>query len=108
MIFIPDTTMFTKHQLMQAFAEHKQEIQAYGVHRLGLFGSYLHNLQTEASDIDLLVEFEPQQKSYDNFIHLSFYLESLFQKKVDLITPSGLSPYLKNDILRDIEYLEIT
>lgn len=42
------------------------------------------------------------------FIHLSFYLESLFQKKVDLITPSGLSPYLKNDILREIEYLEIT
>ena len=96
------------NQLMQAFAEHKREIQSYGVHRLGLFGSYLHNQQTETSDIDLLVEFEPQQKSYDNFIQLSFYLESLFQIKVDLITPTGLSPYLKNAILREVEYLEIT
>lgn len=79
-----------------------------GVKRLGLFGSYGRNQQTDNSDIDFFVEFEDGQKNFDNFIQLAFLLEDLFQKRVELITKKGLSPYLGTHILKEVEYAVFT
>jgi uncharacterized protein len=48
--------------------------------------------QTPESDIDLLVDFEKGQKTYDNFIELSFLLEELLGRPVELLTQESLSP----------------
>jgi hypothetical protein len=60
----------------------------FGVRRIGLFGSYARNEQGETSDIDLLAEFDttPGLK----FIELTEYLESLFGRSVDVLTPVGI------------------
>jgi predicted nucleotidyltransferase len=58
-----------------------------------------------ASDIDLLVEFEPGKKTFDNFMNLSFYLEELLGRKVDILTPQSLSKYIGPHILREAEYV---
>jgi len=53
-----------------------------------LFGSYAKNLQTEASDIDLVVEFEHPLGF--RFIEFTEYIESLLGKSVDILTPAGI------------------
>lgn len=40
--------------------------------------------EAEESDVDVLVVF--QTPSFDNFMELSFYLEELLGKKIDLLT----------------------
>ena len=60
---------------------------------------------SDSSDIDILVEFEPERKTFDNFIRMAFLLEQLLGRRVELVTPEALSPYLKPHILREVEYV---
>ena len=51
--------MFTKEGITKVLRENYPYLAAeYGVKRIGLFGSYAKDTPTEASDIDLVVEFE--------------------------------------------------
>jgi predicted nucleotidyltransferase len=65
----------TKDQVLAGLREHRTRIRALGVKRLGLFGFFARSEQTAPSDIDLLVEFEEGQKTFDHFIELAFFLE---------------------------------
>jgi predicted nucleotidyltransferase len=76
----------------------------FGVRRIGLFGSFAHGTQHSDSDIDLLVEFEPEKKTFDNFMNLAFCLEDELGRKVELVTPESLSPYIGPHILQEVEY----
>ena len=59
--------------------------------------------QRPDSDIDLLVEFQPEQKTFDNFIQLSFFLEDILKQPVELVTTESLSPYLGPHIIEEVE-----
>jgi predicted nucleotidyltransferase len=94
----------TKEDIFILLAENQAQIKALGVKRLGLFGSFLGGKQTVESDIDFLVEFESTRKTFDNFIQLTFLLEDLFQRRVELVTTDALSPYIGPYILKEVEY----
>lgn len=96
-----------KASLLEKLRLHGMEIKAYGVKSLGLFGSFVRNTPTEKSDIDLLVDFEPGKKTFDNFMDLSFFLENLFGRKVELVTPQSLSKYIGPHILKEVENVGI-
>jgi len=66
-----------------------EKIKKFEVMRIGLFGSYAMNKQTDKSDIDILVEFEKGKKTFDNYMNLKFFLEALFKCKVDLVDVDG-------------------
>jgi len=95
----------TKEFVRMLIREHESGIKTYGVRRLGLFGSFARNQQGKDSDVDILVEFEPGLKTYDNFIHLAFFLEDILKRRVDLVTPDALSPYMASGILKEVEYV---
>jgi predicted nucleotidyltransferase len=97
----------TKAQLLALLAQHRPQLQAFGVSRCGLFGSFVREQQDLDSDVDVLVEFVPGQKTFDNFMHLAFYLEEVFGRRVDLLTPESLSPYLGPAIVREVEYVTV-
>ena len=80
----------TKEHVMTIFRTHHARIRALGVKRLGLFGSFLHGQPNRDSDVDVLVEFMPGCKTFDNFIELVFVLEALFDRRVELVTPESL------------------
>lgn len=82
-------------------------MQALGVKRIGLFGSFVRGEQKNASDIDFIVEFEKDEKTFDNFMNLSFFLEALFQRRVELVTAESLSPYIGPYILKEAEYVSL-
>jgi len=98
-------TIQTKRDILLLIEEYRNQIKAFGVKKMGLFGSFLYDHQNTESDVDLLAEFEPDKKTYDNYIHLCFFLEDLFKRRVEVITPESLSPYIGPKILNEVEYV---
>jgi len=97
-----------KEILLQCLTSHRQKIRSFGVKELGLFGSFVRNTAIHTdSDVDLLVEFEPGKKSYDNFMELAFYLEDLLGRKVELVTLQSLSKYIGPHILKEVENVSL-
>ncbi len=99
------TAVQAKEHILALLREHEAQIKALGVKRLALFGSFVRGQQGVNSDVDVLVEFTPGGKTFDNFSQLASFLEGLFGRRVELITPESLSPYLGPHILNEIEYV---
>ncbi len=95
----------TKQDVIKLLKTYQDELKKFGVSRLGLFGSFVRNTAKNEGDVDVLVIFEASQKTFDNFMNLSFFLEDLLERKVDLVTVDSLSPYLGENILREVEYV---
>lgn len=79
-------------------------MERYHVKRIGVFGSFARGEEREGSDIDVLVEFEEEYETFDNYMELKYLLEDLFGRKVDLVTIDALRPQSKDDILREVVY----
>ncbi len=102
-----NTPVHNKEKIFSLVIERQDKIKALGVKRLGLFGSFVRQDQGTESDVDILVEFEQGKKTFDNFIQLSFFLEDLFKRRVELVTPESLSPYIGPRIMSEVEYAPI-
>ncbi len=96
--------MIDKERILNILDAHKSRIKEFGVRKIGLFGSFVRNQASEDSDIDLLVEFEKGQKTFDNYMNLKFFLEELFGHKVDLVINESLRTELKPYIMEEIKY----
>ena len=94
----------TKEEVFAVLADNAGLLKTFGVKRCGIFGSFVRGEQNEESDVDILVEFEEGQKSFDNFMRLAFFLEEALGRKVDLLTPESLSRHIGPRILREVEY----
>jgi predicted nucleotidyltransferase len=101
------TPVQTKQDLIGRVRRHRDDLRRLGVRRLGVFGSFQRDAANDESDVDLLVEFAPGEKSFDHFMALSFLLEEELGQPVELVTREALSPHLGPHILDDIEYVEI-
>jgi predicted nucleotidyltransferase len=97
-------TMLSHEMILKQIEEHKKTIKRYGVKEIGLFGSYVRDEQQTKSDIDILVEFEKGKKTFDNYMSLKFFLEDLFNCKVDLVIAETIKPKLKSNILESVKY----
>jgi len=74
----------------------------YSIESISLFGSVVRNEATDESDIDLLVEFNPDARvSLFQFSRLRRDLSKILQCNVDLVTPDALHKDLKADILKE-------
>ncbi|MDV2482444.1 nucleotidyltransferase family protein [Methanoculleus sp. Wushi-C6] len=84
--------------------ERREEILAvaarHGARAVRVFGSVARGEETPASDLDLLVEFEPGRSLLDQ-IALAQDLEDLLGREVDVVTEKGLHWYIRDASLRD-------
>lgn len=92
-----------KMAVQQRIAAAGRQLVSLGVRSVGLFGSFARGDQTDESDVDLLVEFAPEGHTFDNFMDLSFLLEELLGRRVEVVTPRALSPHIGPHILREVE-----
>jgi uncharacterized protein with HEPN domain/predicted nucleotidyltransferase len=69
----------------------------FGIKKIGIFGSVARGAERAESDIDIEVEFEEGSDNYRNFVGLSYYLDDLLKRRVDLVTTRTLARYLKAD-----------
>jgi predicted nucleotidyltransferase len=96
--------MLTTENVLEKLDTHKNKLKSYGVKRIGLFGSLTRGEQTPESDLDILVEFERDQKIFDNYMDLKIFLEELFACNVDLVVKEAIKPALKESILESVKY----
>jgi predicted nucleotidyltransferase len=100
-------TVQTRKDLIERLRHHRGDLRRLGVQRIGLFGSFGRDEPSAESDVDLLVEFVPGEKSFDNFMSVSFLLEDQLERPVELVTPESLSPHIGPHILQNVEYVEV-
>lgn len=92
--------------IFSVLGQNQAALQKFQVKRLGLFGSFASGKQRPDSDLDFVVELE--KPSFDNFMDLADFLEKLFGRKVDLLTPAGLADIriksVANEIKNEVVY----
>lgn len=80
--------------------------QRYQVQELALFGSAVGDDFTAASDVDLLVEFEPEaQVGFLTLSRMQRELSALLQREVDLVPKKGLKPLIRRSVLDSAKVL---
>lgn len=98
--------MTTKENIIAILKSYKPELSKFGVQNIGLFGSYLRNEQSDKSDIDLLIDFDPGKENFDNYMAVYDIFESIFKdEKVEVVTKNGLSKHIGPKILNDVMYV---
>jgi len=88
-----------REEILAILEQNCEAIRAYGVRRLGLFGSYARDEATEVSDLDFVVEFET--KSFESYMNLKEFLEGLFGCRVDLVLTDAIKPRLRATVLEE-------
>jgi len=98
--------MTTKENIIATLKLHKPQFLKFGVQNIGLFGSYLRNEQSDESDIDILIDFEPEKENFDNYMAVYDMFETLFKnEKIAVVTKNGLSSYIGPKILNNVMYV---
>ena len=98
--------MLSKQEILDELSKKLNILrEKYGVKRIGLFGSYSRDEQKEFSDIDVAVEFNDADLSFDNYMDLKICLEDFFQKPIDLVIVNDIKPALKSNILSTITFV---
>jgi predicted nucleotidyltransferase len=98
--------MTNREYILNKLRDYKPSLNQFGVKNIGLFGSYLRGEQSESSDIDILIDFVPEQETFDNYMAICDLFEKLFEKeKVEIVTKNGLSPYIGKSILKEVMYV---
>jgi uncharacterized protein len=100
--------VITKQDALARIAGCGGQLHRFGVQVIGVFGSFSRDQANEQSDVDILVEFDAKKKTFDNFIETCFLLEKVLGRKVELVTPESLSPYLKPYIMKELEYVPLS
>lgn len=95
----------TRNQAIDTLSSNLKQIRQFGVERIGLFGSHARSEQGPRSDVDVLVHFSKGGKTFDNYMGLRFYLETLFPgHSIDLVIEETLKPRLRASIYKDTVY----
>ena len=95
----------TFEQIYRTLQQHFNKLeQQYSVKTLGVFGSYARGEATDNSDLDLLVEFYGDL-TFDKYMDLKFFLEDLFDKKIDLVIRDDIKPQIREKLLGETIYV---
>ncbi len=100
--------MDRKQHIFTIFRKHRKELLQMGVAMIGIFGSVARGEDTSSSDYDILVEFDEKHHNFRSFNLLCDLIEKYIGENYDLVTKQGLSQYLAEAILLEVEYVDIT
>lgn len=74
-------------------------LQAAGVKRGAIFGSFAKDQAREDSDLDILIDL-PKNQSLLDFVRLKLQLEEVLKRKVDLVEYDLIKPAIRDEILK--------
>lgn len=99
--------MKSKNDVINEIKRIKSDLQSkFDVEQIGIFGSYIHDKQTDDSDLDVLIELKKDSKM--SLLGLSIFedwLSEFLGIKVDLVLKSTLKPKIGKKILDEVIYL---
>lgn len=96
--------MNTNHRKLELPKDKIAEFcRRHHIRKLAVFGSALREDFRPDSDLDLLVEFDPEHTPGLAFFGMEQELSEMLGRKVDLNTPQFLSPYFRDRVLAEAE-----
>jgi len=97
--------MVDKRDIFHKLQDMQDELRAFNIARIGLFGSYARGTPRADSDIDLLIEFK-QTPGLLQLAELRIMLEECFCCRVDIATTEMLASDMKDNVLGEVVYDE--
>ncbi len=98
--------MLYRAEILDYLRENKKVfLTVYGVRKIGLFGSYARDEQSDQSDIDILIEMGSDTENiFDKRLRLKDLLMKRFAKNVDICHEQAIKPLFRELILKDAIY----
>jgi len=98
--------MNSSKEIIQFLKNNKTYLRdRYHCSEIGLFGSFARNEQTNKSDIDILVVFEPGTPNlYTIELELKEFLKTSFNREVDICPKKWIKPIFKSLVLKEAIY----
>lgn len=99
--------MTTKGEILDFLTQNKKYFrERFRIIKIGLFGSFVREEQTDGSDIDLIVEFEKNTPNlFDLKKDLKVYIKEQFNIEVDIAREKYLKSYYRESILKETIYV---
>ena len=93
------------HDAIATLRRHEDALRARGIRHAAVFGSVARSDNRPDSDLDILVEFEPEAEgSVYEYVRLKDYIAGLFDGPVDVIDRDALKPHLRAPSAREAVY----
>ena len=98
--------MIRREEIIAYLQENKEIFHdLYGIRKIGLFGSFARNEQTDNSDLDILIEMDSKSENiFDKRMQLQELLMEKFSRKVDICHEQAIKPAFRNLIMKDAIY----
>jgi hypothetical protein len=90
---------------LETLRRSEPDLRARGVRRAAVFGSVARGESRPGSDIDIMVEIDPEAHlTVFDYVDLKAYIASLFEGPVDVVSRGGLKPYVRPAATADAIY----
>ena len=98
--------MLTKKEIIQYLKENKEFFKIkFDILKIGIFGSYARDEQTETSDIDIIIEMPlDTTEIFEKKQELKKVLKQTFHRNIDVCRERSIRPMFKKIILKDVIY----
>ena len=94
-----------REHILATLRSHEPDLRHRGVRHAALFGSMARNESTPTSDIDILIDLEPDSRiGVFGYVALTHYLAGLFPVPVDVANRGSLKPHVQPSAERDAVY----
>ena len=93
-----------KDEILTALGTLEKPLRERGLKSLAVFGSVIRGGARADSDVDVLIDIEPDVRfSLIDLVALKDYLEDRLNRKVDVVTKSGLESTIRDRVLSEAE-----
>jgi predicted nucleotidyltransferase len=94
-----------RQQILDRLRANERSLRERGVTHAALFGSRARGDEQPESDIDIMIEIEPDRTmGVFEYVGLKDYIASLFDGPVDVVDREGLKPYVRPAATADAVY----
>lgn len=95
----------TRDEVLTVLRQHRTELEAQGVTHAALFGSLARGEESPDSDIDIMVEIDPEAHiGVWGFSGVILYIQNLFEYAVDVSERRALRTHVRPSAERDAIY----
>jgi uncharacterized protein len=94
-----------KRDALKILRQHERDLRSRGIIHAALFGSVARDEGGPRSDLDILIELDPELKiDIFAYVGLKQYVAALFRGRVDVVNKAALKPYLRQPVSADAVY----
>lgn len=95
-----ETAHATRTQICESIRLLEKPLRERGVRSISLFGSVVRDEATDASDVDVFIDIDPEFNfSLLDFVGVKLFLEDNLRRNVDVVTQEGIEPSIRETII---------